>query len=374
MSHSPIEILIHEVGREGQGVGFDDDQNIYFVRGAIPGDRVQVIPEPGNRRYRDARLHKILAPSPQRVTPPCPHFLECGGCDWLQWEYPAQLAAKEKSVLHVLNRAGLSPLTVKSPIGAEQPLHYRNRVQLRREGERLGFYKRDSHEIVDIESCAIACPAINEEITRLRREPPSARATAEKIELAVTGEGVQRVRDAAHGALGFGQVNSQQNEKLQGLVSELVGPDSSAVLELFCGEGNLTAAYTRPGLEVVGVDSHPESVNRARAQLGSAEHRFECFWIDEQTPRRLGDKFWRRYDTLILDPPRSGVGARKLKAILGPSVNKIIYVSCSPLTFSQDVKELAAQGFLFRSLSLLDMFPQTRHVELVAYFMRPLSH
>lgn len=372
-----IEINIHEVGREGQGVGFDESHNIYFVRGAIPGDRVRIRPEETTRRYKNAQLLEVVTPSANRVTPPCPHFLTCGGCDWLQWDYESQCAAKERSLTHILTRSELSPLQMLPIRPSPQPTHYRNRVQLRQKGGNLGFFRRDSHEIVDIETCALASSAVNEEISRLRSEP-SQNPAGEKIELAVNESGeVRRVFDSEHGAEGFRQINEAQNEFLRSVVRTLIGTTfpSKKILELFCGDGNLTFAYAAADHEIVAVDSHLGAIARAeKNQDGRGlSIRFENFWIGKDLPHQVGAKFIETYDTLVLDPPRSGIGARVLQKMLGPRVKKIIYISCSALTFSQDVKVLANEGFLFRSLQPIDMFPQTHHVELVGYFVRPQS-
>lgn len=372
-----VEIKIHEVGREGQGVGFDDDKNIYFVRGAIPGDLVRVLPEVTSKRYKNATLVDVIAPSANRIEPKCPHFLSCGGCDWLQWDYESQCAAKERSISHILTRSELSPLQLLPIQPSPQPTHYRNRIQLRRRGKQLGFFRRDSHDIVDIESCALAAAPVNEEITRLRSERAQNPA-GEKIELAVSTKGeVRRVFDSEHGAEGFRQINEAQNDFLRSTVRTLINTTfpSEKILELFCGDGNLTFAYATPGQEIVAVDSHAGAVTRAQQNLADEGFniRFENFWVGKDLPHQVGAKFIETYDTLVLDPPRSGIGARVLQKMLGPRVKKIIYISCSALTFSQDVKELSNAGFLFRSLQPIDMFPQTHHVELVGYFVRPQS-
>lgn len=372
-----VEIKIHEVGREGQGVGFDDANNIYFVRGAIPGDRVRVLPEATSKRYKNATLVEVMVPSEERVTPECPHFLSCGGCDWLQWDYPSQCAAKERSISHILTRSELSPLQMLPIRPSPHPTHYRNRVQLRRKGKQLGFFRRDSHDIVDIETCALASAPVNEEIAKLRLERAQ-NPMGEKIELAVNSRGeVRRVFDSDHGAEGFRQINEEQNEFLRSTVRTLINTTfpSKKILELFCGDGNLTFAYATKEQEIVAIDSHAGAIARAEENLTDEglQVRFESFWIGKDLLHQVGAKFIETYDTLVLDPPRSGIGARVLQKMLGPRVKKIIYISCSALTFSQDVKELSNAGFLFRSLQPIDMFPQTHHVELVGYFVRPQS-
>ncbi len=357
--------MISRTGLEGQGVGFDADKNIYFVVGGLPGDTV-VVETSSTKRYRDATLVEVVIPSADRVTPSCPHFQECGGCDWLHWSYPAQLKAKEESLRHVLSRASLKPLETFSVLPSPKQLGYRNRVQLRQDGNQVGFLRRGSHEIVNIDSCKLAQPAINEVITRLKGTTTPRR----KVELSVTEAGtVEQYEDSPHGVGGFRQINSEQNEVLRGVIKELVlKSQAKVVLELYCGDGNLTSAYASNEVDVVGVEVSALALDRARTR-NLPRTSFIRGEVSGAVLQKLAPGFRGQYDTLILDPPRSGVGANLL-SFIHPQLKSIIYVSCSPLTFSQDVTDLSNRGFVFQSVQPLDMFPHTRHVEIVGFFSR----
>ncbi len=362
------QIEIMRTGLNGQGVGFDEAKNIYFVEGALPGDTV-LVESKSSKRYRDALMIEVVKPSAHRVAPACPHFPECGGCDWLHWEYSSQLRAKEESIAHILSRARLLPEKVFPILESPQKELYRNRIQLRQEGNRVGFQKKGSHEMVAIESCRMAHPSLNREISRLRMESDVA-TPRRKIELSVTESGdVESFQDSPHGVGGFRQVNSLGNEILKRLVKDRVTEsEGKLVLELYCGDGNLTEAYSPTVSQVLGIDVSEAALERARGRkLAGA-----CFirgQISGAVLQKIPQGFQGRYDTLVLDPPRAGVG-RELISFIHPQLESIIYVSCSPLTFSQDVKALSTQGFAFRSLQPLDMFPHTKHVELVAAFSR----
>lgn len=364
------EVRIAEIGARGQGVGFDDAGNVYFVPGALPGDVVRVSFEEGARRYRDAELVELIAPSAARQAPACRYFAECGGCDWLQWSYPAQLEAKQRALCHVLERAGLPIEAVRPILGAKHPLGYRNRVQLRREGEKLGFFRRGSRSLVDVESCAVARPKVNEKLAELRKTLPT--TSFEKAEIVADEEGnVQVAFDSPHAALGFTQVNEEQNAVLREVVAEsLRRAGASRVLELFCGNGNLTLAYLPFVKEALAYDSSEFALGYARRRFSpDAPVRFRHAEIDASLASRLPESFKGTYDTLLLDPPRRGVG-RSLESFLHGQLLNVIYVSCSPVTFSQEARLLVARGFRLESVTPLDMFPQTHHLELVATFSR----
>lgn len=360
------QIHIDRTGLEGQGVGFDSDKNIYFVEGALPGDTV-VVESESTKRYRDARLVQVVIPSPDRITPCCPHFQVCGGCDWLHWNYASQLKAKQESLNHILMRANVKPERCLAVLASPKQLEYRNRVQLRQEGHQIGFLKRGSHEIVDVSACRLAHPAINQRIAELREKGSTVR---KKIEISLNESGqVEQFEDSPHGVGGFRQVNVEQNEVLKTLVHNFVKQiQSKIVLELYCGDGNLTSAYATTVSEVVGIDVSAAALERARTRnlIGTSFVRAE---ITGAALQKLPTGIRGRYDTLILDPPRAGVGA-ELLSFIHPQLKSIIYVSCSPLTFSQDVKALGDRGFVFRTVQPLDMFPNTRHIELVSLFSR----
>lgn len=364
-----VEIEITRMGLEGQGVGYDSDGNIYFVPGAVTGDRCAVTPECETRRYRDAHLDAVVVPAPERVTPPCSHFKTCGGCDWLHWEYSAQLRAKENILKHVLVRGGLTPETFHPMIPSPQTLGYRHRIQVRQIGNQVGFYKRGTHEIVDVENCPVAHPKLNEAIRALREEPSQ---QLRKAELFVGEDGeLGSLFDVGHAAGGFTQVNAPGNERLREVVAgALREAGSRHVVELFCGNGNLTLAFAPNVDTVYAVDSSRAAISRARetaAARGLVHLQFVVGGCEAASAKMPPDVA-ERCDTLVLDPPRTGMPG-SLSELARGGVRTIVYVSCSPVAFSKDVQCLK-KGYTLRSVQPVDMFPHTRHIEFVSVFSR----
>lgn len=366
------QIEIKRMGLEGQGVGYDPEGNIYFVPGALVGDQVKVRAREEKKKYRDAEIVEIIKPTEGRVEPVCEYFQKCGGCDWLQWDYEAQLLAKEEIVKHILERGDLKPAQFIPIQRADQIYYYRNRIQMRKMGTKIGFFKKKSHELVDIKECKVTAKAINEEIERIRQEPPAAEGEAVKIELFLGKDGkVYRFDNVPHSFSGFAQIHSGQNEVLRELVSKQVQENrSKKVLELYCGDGNLTFSYLKHVESVFGFDASQSAIESARIQRRAEEQSKVVFFtdkVDSGLMRRLPQEI-REYDTLILDPPRQGT-LGVLPRFLHDGLKTIIYISCSPVTFSQDVQCLK-KDFTLKTLQPIDMFPNTRHVELVATWVR----
>ncbi len=365
-----IELHILHAGLMGQGVAHDTEGNLYFVPGAVPGDRVTARFDISDKRYRDAELVSVIEPSPQRVTPSCEAFEQCGGCDWLHWDYPAQIAAKEKILRHVFERGGLAPTHSLPTSVAKDTFGYRNRIQLHSDGRRWGFYKKKSHDLVEIQQCPVTHPKLNEALSELR----SSGTSAKKVELSLRSDGtVAKAVDQPHASAGFAQVNGAQNEVLRELVSRWIEEaQSRSVLELYCGNGNLTSRYSPLVDEVFGVDASSAALAQARKDMsGSAQPVFLEAFVDSRLVRRLPRDFAKRYDTLLLDPPRSGAQGC-IKPLIHDGLKNIIYVSCAPVAFAKDVQCLK-EDFQFDRVQLIDMFPHTRHIEFVASFSRRLS-
>jgi 23S rRNA (uracil1939-C5)-methyltransferase len=366
-------IRIEQVGQRGEGVGRSLGGDVFFVYGAVPGDRVRVAAPPG-KRYREARLVEVLEPSPDRVTPPCPYFERCGGCDWLHWGYEAQLRGKEGIVRRMLERAQLPVEALRPIVPAKTVLGYRSRVQVRREGASTGFYERRSHAIVDVERCAVALPEINAALAALRREPAPPGRT--KVELFRRDDGsVGRAVNLPHAAMGFTQIHREQNELLrQTVAAQVRAAGARKVLELFCGDGNLTFAYFPAVDRIVAIDVSEPALEAARTTREKVEPvpPFRITFLTSAIgPRTLGKTppdFRNAYDTLVLDPPRVGIGTT-LSAFLQRNLRSLIYVACSPTAFSVDV-QLLRKEFRLMEIVPIDMFPQTHHVELVARFER----
>lgn len=370
-----IEIDIVRVGYEGQGVGYDPEGNAYFVQGGVPGDRVRIAYR-GTKKYRDAEILDWVRLSAERDPSPCNFFQKCGGCDWLGWGYEAQLAAKRGIVAHILSKADWEPETLRDTLPSPMPLGYRNRVQLRAAADRLGFYRRRSHDIVDIDRCAVADDRINQTISKIReREIPFAQPR--KIELALADSGIVRSDNRPHASAGFAQVNSAQNAQMVRLVADdMKSIESRRVLELYCGNGNFTRAYGSSVERVFGIDSNEQALASAQAWADSMVRAGEATpekfsWLRSFVSgrMRIPAEFLSSYDTLLLDPPRAGCGI-PLDRFVSETLRHVLYVSCSPLTFVRDIQCLKKHRFRLVLVQPVDMFPQTRHVELYARFSR----
>jgi tRNA/tmRNA/rRNA uracil-C5-methylase (TrmA/RlmC/RlmD family) len=298
----------------------------------------------------------------------------------LQWE------TKVKGVGHALRRAGIAEQQNWEEIPADQIWGYRNRVQLRGRAEQLGFFKRLSQELVAINHCAIARPEINEaleethlEAKRLGMSRPGAAGSAHyKVELEVLANGqLRRTWNAKHSENGFRQVHDAQNLKLQEWIDQQA-PDSPVLYDLYGGSGNLSLRLAKKMQEIHCVDL-AAPIDRP---VGTPDHfhfhrKAVLPWLMKAAHAQTlpGDfqSGGQPGGTAILDPSREGLGGdwqEIAQCLQRFKVSHLFQVGCDPDSWARDVSRWIKGGWIPRKWMVIDLFPQTAHVECVAFLTR----
>jgi 23S rRNA (uracil1939-C5)-methyltransferase len=412
----------------GSGLARADGKAV-FVPFTLPGEEVDaaIIQDKGG--FARAELQSLVETSPARVPPPCPYFGRCGGCHYQHATYPAQLDMKLAILRESLERAHLRDLPEIQPITAE-PFGYRNRIRLhvQRNPFSLCYKFRNSHDNLPVDACPIAAPILQRAIQTLNRDatasdfaafvtevefftdpaesallvslwtdrpPNAAKQLAEKAYLSlrqmfpeVQGIGLFAAekrrstnRLLAHAgsdallyadanaayrvSLGsFFQVNRFLIDSLVRLVTE--GETGSVAWDLYAGVGLFSAPLARSFSSVTAVESSPSAVRDLRENLRDTKHRVvaadtAAFLRQPETQRGP------RPQLVVVDPPRAGLGPEVTKALGKLRPRKITYVSCDPATLSRDLAALVQFGYRLNQIHLLDLFPQTFHLESVAH-------
>ncbi|MEU4480040.1 TRAM domain-containing protein [Micromonospora sp. NPDC023966] len=396
-----VELTVDAVAPGGHCVARVDGQ-VVFVRHALPGERVVAEVTELHRGFARADAVEILTASPDRVEQPCPYAKpgRCGGCDLQHVTPAAQLDWKATVVREQLTRLGgltddqIDALGVRVEPLPGGPLGWRSRVRYAVDAAgRAGLLKHRSHEVVPIDRCLIAHPAI-QDLPVLA--PNGARwADADAVEtVASTGgdvsvvafaEGVPtpvsgsaEVREVAAGrdwtlpASGFWQVHPAAADTLVGAVLDLLDPrPGETAWDLYGGAGLFAAALAgRVGdARVTLVESSQDGVDAARANLADLP-RVEVVAARVETAlarRRVTGPV----DLVVLDPPRSGAGAPVVRDIVAAGPRAVAYVACDPAAFARDVRTFTGAGWRLAALRGFDLFPMTQHVELVGLFLPP---
>ena len=377
-----LEVEVERILPGGMGLAHAGGKTV-FVSLAAPGDRLRVRVEREQGNVLFASIEEILAPSPLRIEPPCPYFGRCGGCDFQQLTYEAQLVAKAEIIrdcLHRIARLESVPDFVVTPSPDNWRYRMRAMWQIDREQRAIGYYERGSRRVCDVVDCAVLRPALQEKLEEVRATewrqvpeglkhldvvqgengvsfaPEFAGFHTSELSLTVRGETYQ------FNAETFFQINPSL---LGPLIDFALGDLSGeTVLDLYCGVGLFTLPLARRFKKVVAVEANSAAVRFARRNLQQAA-------LDNARVITATVTDWFRngpvgpVDLVLLDPPRAGAESAVIKGIIDLRPVAISYVSCDPATLARDLKKLIGSGYAIDSIAAFDLFPQTHHVETV---------
>ncbi|MHB9034757.1 MAG: class I SAM-dependent RNA methyltransferase [Anaerolineae bacterium] len=400
-------IRLRDMANGGDAVG-DLDGKAVFVPYGISGETVKIEVAREFPRHLTARLVEVLEPSPDRVTPRCPHFGTCGGCQWQHIAYPRQLELKRQIVQSLLKRvAKLPEVPVLPTLGMEEPWAYRNNVQygITPQGQ-LAFQAHHSHDLVPIYECWISHPKLEELAGAMDLEGADVdgitlRVGANTGEELIMFEGQTEPEISVdfpvsctflapngdlhvlagdsyyHECLGnrtwqvsapsFFQVNTIMAERLLKEVStRLPERAGDTLVDAYGGVGTFSLSFASRFERVIGIEESPWAIRDAEVNRHAGENaEFYNGTTEELLAAKLtGDC------KVILDPPRAGCAPEILQALAAARARQIVYVSCDPATLSRDLAHLVRAGYQLGSIQPIDMFPQTGHVESVVLMSR----
>jgi tRNA/tmRNA/rRNA uracil-C5-methylase (TrmA/RlmC/RlmD family) len=363
-----ISLTIHDLAFGGEGVGRIDDF-VVFVPFVIVGETVEVEITEVKKNFARAKLLRVVTPSPERVTPECRYFTQCGGCQYQHIGYAAQLRFKHKQIADLFERFGKIARELVAPvIPCPSPYGYRNRIMIRSQWNgpakklEIGFIRADNNFVVDIEECKIAEPVLNEQIKEVRANPPPKGGI--KVVLRVQPENWDVPESS------FFQNNFFLLPKLVETVRDfLKAGGAKHLVDLYCGVGFFGIETADVVESFVGVESDQLAIKAARKNAETRNIKngeFIAAQVEDILPELL-QKFSPERTAVILDPPRKGCRPETLRLLRETRPAQIIYVSCHPATMARDLNILCAEGvFELARVQPLDMFPQTQHVECVA--------
>ena len=419
-----LTLNVERMAYGADAVARDEGGRTVFVRGGVPGDVVAAVVESEAERYANARVEKVLEPSCDRVAPACPYAAVCGGCPWSAMSYEAQARAKRAGVVDALTRIGhfdadRAEGLVRPLVSPSEPWGYRNKVELA-EGvvkvdrcallskkrakdvkaiagalgyfansrgldiERVGIRASESTGEAEValwgrpgpfpraQAAKIVGDAVKaSSIVRvMQKGPAKARKIAGVEVLAGKGSWGERIGDERMrvSAPSFFQVNTKGAEKLVELVMDGLDPNADEeAMDLYCGAGTFTLPLARRADFVSAVESYGPAVRDLRRNLDDAR-------LDNVDP--IGGDAGREFpdtdaDVIVVDPPRAGLAADVVEQLSDQPARAIAYVSCDPATLARDLARFEEAGvFYVESVTPVDLFPQTFHVENVTILRR----
>ena len=326
-----------------------------FIPFTIEGELVSAKVTREKKQFAEAEIVDLREKSPHRVEPPCLYFGRCGGCAYQHIDYSRQLEIKSRQVRDVLQRIGkLKDVPMRPIIPSPLEYTYRNRITVHAENGTVGYFRRDSHQLIDIERCPIAMDEVNRELADLRSR-----------DVRDVRDGHYTLRARSEPRV-FSQTNDGVAKALRDLIIELMPSNQDLLIDAFCGAGFFAKALLNKFERVVGIDWDRFAI-AAALDTASAKETYIAGDIDANLKSILeecdADK-----TALIVDPPAVGLSAQLRKTIVDLAPAALIYVSCNPATLARDLAELQ-QRFKIESVTPLDMFPQTAEIEVAAQLL-----
>ncbi len=404
-----MEVLIDRLDHQGRGITTVDGK-ITFVENALPGEIVDIKIIKSEKKINEAVLEKIIKKSPKRVEPICPYYHECGGCSLMHLSYDDQLLYKENKVVDILKKfGGIEEAKINKIIPSPDVYNYRNKVVLKCNGK-LGYYKRKTNDIINIESCYLVSDKLNNIIKKLNengldkevkevtvrniieddysltlslqnglnnydkyKKIVSKLTLLDKNNKEITSNNSKIIgrlgkKEYLVSPTAFFQVNTKQTVNLYDKILEYVKEENpKSLIDLYCGTGTIGIYVSDYTEKLFGVEINKKAIEDAKENARINDVKNATF-VAGDTKTILG-KNNLKSDMVIVDPPRSGLDKNVISDLFKIGSKKIIYVSCDPITLARDLKILN-EKYEVVEVTPFDMFPNTYHVENVVLLKR----
>ena len=401
-----MEVVIEKMNHQAMGIAKINGK-VVFIPKVIVGDIVNIDIVKEYKNYNIGRVNKIIKNGSKRVDVLCPYYDICGGCSISAYTYQDELEYKVNNVIDIFkrNEIDIKPNIIKS----DNRYGYRNKITLQVSNGIIGLYEEDSNKIVDVDKCLLVSDKLNEIIDIIKKNINVNKCNkivirdtyygimiifygsvnnkevikylgnkvvsiytydnkykciyGEKYLYEMIGEYKYRISPDS-----FFQVNSRTVNKLYNKVVEYAIEDDKKdnLVDLYCGTGTIGIYLSKYFNNIIGIELNKQAVEDAKenAKINSVNN-IEFYAGD--VGKIINDQI--KADVIVVDPPRSGLDKRTKDILLKIKANKIVYVSCNPLTLARDIKELDS-GYKLGDITLVDMFPNTHHVETVCVLER----
>lgn len=383
------KVKISKLDNYGRGICYIDNK-ITFVKNSLPSEEVEIRLTKESNKYNEAKVVKYLKQSNARVNPLCSKYDICGGCHLMHISYQDELDFKEQKVKDILYKYGHIDITKVKKIIGDDRLNYRNKAIFKVRKD-IGYYEEKSNTLVPIDNCLLVDDKINHILSEIK-----------KLDLSSINEVLIRVSDLEDMVVfkgnkidikdlpiknvllndkvlkgnnyiiyslnnykfyispnSFFQVNKYSVLNLYNKIKEYVG-ESNNLLDLYCGTGSIGIYLSDVTKKITGVEINESAVidaNKNKVLNHLDNINFICLDVSKY-------KLESSFDTIIVDPPRSGLTKEVINYLLNSNSKKIVYVSCDPVTLARDLNLLQEKYDIIEATPI-DMFPKTYHVETV---------
>lgn len=391
-------IKINSLDHFGRGISKIDNK-IIFVENAIPNEEVEINIINNKKKYIEAEVNKYINISKERIDPKCPYYDICGGCNIMHLNYKSQLTFKNNKIKNIVSKYLNGNIKINNIIASKEQFFYRNKATFQI-NKKIGLYKKESYEIVNIDKCYICNKLINDSIPYLNKLDLTniskiiCRVANNSLMIIIESNkkdiDINILKDIANSIYikcnnnyklvygdkyiyenidkykfaispdSFFQINIDVCKKLYSKVKEYVGINKN-VIDLYCGTGTIGICSSEKN-NVLGIEINKYAIEDANInkKINNIENiKFIC----NDSGKGIKNTDFN-IDTIIVDPPRNGLNKETINNIINTKVKNIIYISCDPMTLVRDLKILS-ENYKILEITPFDMFPNTYHVENV---------
>lgn len=385
---SETTVKIEKLVYGGDGLARSEGR-VVLAPYVLPGELVRMEVERAKNDLLRGKAVEILEGSPERIEPTCPYFGRCGGCHYQHSAQPYQEVQKLLILREALRRVGHIEFAGEIELVTADPWHYRNRTQLHVHNGTVGYFAAGSHEVIPIDHCPISSPRLNEAIAMLARDLPHYRWFDATVEL-FTNEtetqvnvldrvphsvaplfetiGTREPIDYAGFRVSRGSFFQVNRLLIDRLVSATVGSaEGQSAVDLYAGVGLFARALAQRFASVTAVETSGSAFRDLQANMAK-------FGVPVTAVKQTSEQFLAGLlvapDWVIADPPRAGLGKVVLSELTRLRPANITIVSCDPATLARDLGPLVHGGYRIAKLQVVDLFPQTFHLETVVHLAR----
>lgn len=364
---------VRTLSHKGHGVVDHPDGRVFFAKGLWIGDKAEFKLSGREKNYETISYYKIIEHSPSRVEVSCPHQgpSQCGGCPWMFVSYEEQIKAKELRLDFLLSKNKISVEERFPLIPSPKILGYRNRAQFKTDGTRIGYVTEGTNDLYEIDDCIVLNQSMRELFEGLKIKLPQTdwASTSKHPWSYLEVDDLQTLAQVeVNRRRPFRQGNSDQNEAMKTWIKEVlkVVDKNSPIVEAFCGSGNLTGALSDAGFNnILASEVRGSAVSELRDRKLKGVKILEIDMNEKNVWQKIA-RLQTHAEILLVDPPREGLEVRNDIFDHLKNLKKILYISCEPNTWSRDVKDFQAMGWRVESITPIDLFPHTPHIELMS--------
>jgi len=389
-----MKLVIESLDHQGRGLA-KQNEKVYFVDNAIEGEEVEVNILKTKKNICECEVTKYYKLNEyDRIKPICPYYKECGGCDIMHIKN--QNKYKKDKLNNIINKYVDKNLEIDEVVNLNN-LNYRNKITLQVQNKKLGLYRKKSNQIVEIDNCYLVKESINDLIKIIKNEinlenvkQIVIKASEEIMVIFYTTKNtninINPLKQKVHSIYindkkifgkdkiiekmddyqflvspeSFFQVNNEVATAMYNYINSLI-ENVDVLFDLYCGTGTIGIFLNKKAKKIIGIEINQSAIKDANQNIELNKVKNTQFFCTDAA--NITNKTNLKPDTIIIDPPRSGLDKKMIDDIKKLKPKQIIYVSCDPMTLARDLKEFTE--YEIKNIKGFDMFPNTYHVETV---------